>query len=95
MLIVFVTGHPSQVAIAQLGECQTEDLKVPSSILGLGMTPLLSVCLWDIDDVYRCSQGVLYTHIYIYMYKYHGIAFHALPARRVKVLATQATFKPR
>ena len=37
MLIVFVTGHPSQAAIAQLGERQTEDLKVPSSILGLGI----------------------------------------------------------
>ena len=30
-------AHPSnQAAIAQLGERQTEDLKVPSSILGLG-----------------------------------------------------------
>ena len=28
-----------QAAIAQLGERQTEDLKVPSSILGLGMFP--------------------------------------------------------
>ena len=27
----------SQAAIAQLGERQTEDLKVPSSILGLGI----------------------------------------------------------
>ena len=27
-----------QAAIAQLGECQTEDLKVPGSIPGLGMT---------------------------------------------------------
>ena len=35
--IVFVIGITSQAAIAQLGERQTEDLKVPSSILGLGI----------------------------------------------------------
>ena len=29
-----------QAAIAQLGECQTEDLKVPGSIPGLGMSSL-------------------------------------------------------
>ena len=37
MSIVFIAGHPPQAAIAQLGERQTEDLKVPSSILGLGI----------------------------------------------------------
>ena len=30
--------HFAQAAIAQLGERQTEDLKVPGSIPGLGMT---------------------------------------------------------
>ena len=32
----------ASAAIAQLGERQTEDLKVPGSILGLGMSSLLS-----------------------------------------------------
>ena len=35
-----------QAAIAQLGERQTEDLKVPSSILGLGIA---HVCVVDMD----------------------------------------------
>ena len=30
----------ARAAIAQLGERQTEDLKVPGSIPGLGMSPL-------------------------------------------------------
>ena len=33
------SGHALPAAIAQLGERQTEDLKVSSSILGLGMFP--------------------------------------------------------
>ena len=32
-------GHASLAAIAQLGERQAEDLKVPGSILGLGIAP--------------------------------------------------------
>ena len=32
-------------AIAQLGERQTEDLKVPGSIPGLGMCMLLQTCV--------------------------------------------------
>ena len=34
-------GSANMAAIAQLGECQTEDLKVPGSIPGLGR---VSVC---------------------------------------------------
>ena len=36
---MFVILNFPEAAIAQLGERQTEDLKVPGSILGLGMTP--------------------------------------------------------
>jgi hypothetical protein len=42
-------GHeqPPPAAIAQLGERQTEDLKVPGSIPGLGtLAELLFVCIW-------------------------------------------------
>ena len=35
---IFLASHSYQAATAQLGERQTEDLKVPGSIPGLGMT---------------------------------------------------------
>ena len=39
-----LAGQPiKHAAIAQLGEHQTEDLKVPSSILGLGKQPGLGL----------------------------------------------------
>ena len=38
-LAITETAHACDAAIAQLGERQTEDLKVSSSILGLGMFP--------------------------------------------------------
>ena len=40
----------SNAAIAQLGERQTEDLKVPGSILGLG------ICLWGLCSWVRIPQ---------------------------------------
>ena len=38
MTISSLRGMSYQAAIAQLGERQTEDLKVPGSILGLGIS---------------------------------------------------------
>ena len=43
----------SQAAIAQLGECQTEDLKVPGSIPGLGNRWLIT---WQIQHYPTLSQ---------------------------------------
>ena len=37
-LFILCVGDQAPAAIAQLGERQTEDLKVPGSILGLGMS---------------------------------------------------------
>ena len=38
LILVLILATTQQAAIAQLGERQTEDLKVPSSILGLGIS---------------------------------------------------------
>ena len=43
-LITSATILLTSAAIAQLGERQTEDLKVPGSILGLGMCTCLHLC---------------------------------------------------
>ena len=43
-LATFVILNFPEAAIAQLGERQTEDLKVPGSIPGLGIS--YEVCLW-------------------------------------------------
>jgi hypothetical protein len=44
----------NQAAIAQLGERQTEDLKVPSSILGLGTFVGQYIC--EFGRTFRCSR---------------------------------------
>ena len=44
----------SQAAIAQLGERQTEDLKVPSSILGLGI--FVGQYIGEFGRAYLCSR---------------------------------------
>ena len=55
-----VAGGQKQplAAIVQLGERQAEDLKVPGSILGLGM-----------ELLFRAQSFLFYIYIYIYIFK--------------------------
>ena len=43
--VIACVSHQSRATIAQLGERQTEDLKVPSSIPGLGTNIYICMCV--------------------------------------------------
>ena len=56
-MLTFVILIFSEAAIAQLGERQTQDLKVPGSIPGLGMSSMLSRILEQGSTLGRgCTQ---------------------------------------
>ena len=64
----FVILNFPEAAIAQLGERQTEDLKVPGSIPGLGMAAVAAkscgMCLRLPLQSALCSHGTRLTHVH-------------------------------
>ena len=61
-----------QAAIAQLGERQTEDLKVPTSILGLGIParPGLCACV----EMHACGTDTPSVHCALCYHIHQGVA---------------------